>query len=44
MKEYDKDKPSKYIAYVDENNVYGGVMMDAIAFKEFKWMANIKAL
>lgn len=37
MKDYDKSKPSKYIMYFDLNNLYGGEMMKALPYKDFKW-------
>ena len=38
MKEYDKDKPSKYIMYLDANNLYGWAMSQYLPTGGFKWM------
>ena len=35
MKSYDNSKPSKYIMYLDANNLYGWAM---IPYSEFKWL------
>ena len=38
MKEYDKNKPSKYIMYLDANNLYGWAMSQYLPTGGFKWM------
>ena len=38
MKEYDKNKPSKYIMYSDANNLYGWAMSQYLPTGGFKWM------
>ena len=30
-------KPSKYITYLHENNLYGWVMTQHLSYGEFKW-------
>ena len=38
MKEYYKNKPSKYIMYLDANNLYGWAMSQYLPTGGFKWM------
>ena len=35
---YDPSRPSKYLAYLDANNLYGWVMMKPLPVGDFKWM------
>ena len=37
MKCYDKYKESKYIAYLDSNNVYGRAAKQPLPYKGFEW-------
>ena len=39
MKEHDKNMPSKYIMYLDANNLYGYAMSKYLPFGGFKWMS-----
>ena len=39
MKEHDKNMPSKYIMYLDANNLYGYAMSQYLPFGGFKWMS-----
>ena len=39
MKEYDEKAPSKYIMYLDANNLYGWAMSQYLPTGGFKWMA-----
>ena len=39
MKEYDEKAPSKYIMYLDANNLYGWAMSQYLPTGDFKWMA-----
>ena len=41
MKDYDPEKPSKYIQYLDANNLYGWAMSQSLPTGGFKWMSNI---
>ena len=41
MKDYDPDKPSKFIQYLDANNLYGWAMSQSLPTGGFKWMSNI---
>ena len=37
-KSFNKDKPSKYLQYLDANNLYGGAMCEKLPTGGFKWM------
>ena len=36
--EYDSDKPTKYITYLDANNLYGWAMSKPLPVNDFKWL------
>ncbi|XP_054720676.1 uncharacterized protein LOC129230303 [Uloborus diversus] len=38
MANYDPSSPSKYIIYLDANNLYGWAMSQPLPYGEFKWM------
>ena len=38
MKDYNKDEPSKYIMYLDANNLYGWAMSQYLPAGGFRWM------
>ena len=40
-KDYDKEKPKKYIIYLDMNNLYGHTMSQYLPYADFKWIKNI---
>ena len=40
MKEYDEKAPSKYIMYLDANNLYGWAMNQYLPTGNFKWMTD----
>ena len=40
MKEYDEKAPSKYIIYLDANNLYGWAMSQYLPTGNFKWMTD----
>ena len=40
MKEYDENAPSKYIMYLDANNLYGWAMSQYLPTGNFKWMTD----
>ena len=42
MKDYNKDKPSKYIMYLDANNLYGWAMSQYLPTGGFKWLKQNK--
>ena len=37
MNDYDLKKPSTFITYLDENNLYGLAMSEYLSYSEFKW-------
>ena len=41
MKDYNPDKPSTYIQYLDANNLYGWAMSQSLPTHGFKWMKNL---
>ena len=41
MKNYDPDRPSKFIQYLDANNLYGWAMSQSLPVGGFKWMTNL---
>ena len=40
IKEYDEKAPSKYIMYLDTNNLYGWAMSQYLPTSNFKWMTD----
>ena len=38
MKSYEKKKPTKYITYLDTNNLYGWAMSQYLPCSGFKWL------
>ena len=40
MKEYDEKAPSKYIMYLDANNLYGYSMSQSLPYNGFRWMTD----
>lgn len=42
MKNYDSSKPSKYIMYLDTNNLFGWAMSQCLPTGGFKWMSQKK--
>ena len=41
MKDYDLTKLSKYISYLDMNNLYGWAMSGYLLYGRFKWLKNV---
>ena len=41
MKNYDKNKESSYIRYLDANNLYGWAMSQTLPVNGFKWIKNV---
>ena len=44
MENFDELKPSKYITYLDANNLYGWAMSEKMPYKDFKWVENVQAI
>ena len=42
--DYNKNKESSYIQYLDANNLYGMAMSEKLLIKGFKWMADISGI
>ena len=40
MKEYNEKEPSRYVCYLDANNLYGYSMSQYLPTGNFKWMTN----
>ncbi len=38
LSDYNPNKPSKHIVYLDANNLYGWAMSHSLPYKNFKWM------
>ena len=41
MKNYDSNKPSSYLMYVDANNLYGYAMCKKLPYGNFKWIDDL---
>ena len=41
MNDYDPEKPSAFITYLDKNNLYGCVMSIYLPYGEFRWVKNV---
>ena len=41
MNDYDPEKPSTFITYLDKNNLYGWSMSKYLPYKEFEWLKNV---
>ena len=44
MKNYDKNKESSYIQYLDANNFYGRAMSQKLLVNGFKWVNDISGI
>ena len=44
MNDYNKNKESSYIQYLDANNLYGMAMSEKLPIKGFKWIADISRI
>ena len=44
MSDYDSNKPSTFITYFDNNNLYGWAMSEYLPYGEFKWLKNVNEL
>ena len=41
MNDYDPKKPSKFITYLDVNNLYGWTVSEYLPYGRFKWLKNV---
>ena len=41
MNDYDQEKPSTFITYLDKNNSYGWAMSKYLPYGEFRWVKNV---
>ena len=44
MSDYDSNKQSTFITYLDENNLYGWSMSEYLPYGEFEWLKNVDKL
>ena len=44
MCDYDPNKPSTFITYLDKNNLYGWAMSEYLPYGEFEWLKNVDKL
>ena len=44
MKNYDEEKESSYIQYLDANNLYGWAMSQKLPGRDFKWVKNVSRI
>ena len=41
INDYDPEKPSTFITYLDKNNLYGWTMSEYLPYGEFEWLENV---
>ena len=41
MNDYDPEKPSAFITYLDKNNLYGWSISEYLPYEKFEWLENI---
>ena len=41
LSDYDSNKPSTFITYLDKNNLYGCSMSEYLPYAEFEWLENV---
>ena len=44
MSDYDENKQSIFITYLDKNNLYGQAMSAYLPYGEFEWLKNVDKL
>ena len=44
MSDYDSNKQSTFITYLDKNNLYGWAMSEYLPYSEFEWLKNVDEL
>ena len=41
MSDYDSNKPSTFITYLDKNNLYDWTMSEYLPYSESEWLKNV---
>ena len=41
MNDYDSEKPSTFITYLDKNDLFGWSVSEYLPYKKFEWLENI---
>ena len=44
MSDYDFNKPSTFITYLDKNNLYGWAMSEYLPYEQSEWLKNVDEL
>ena len=44
MSDYDSNKQSRFITYLDKNNLYGWAMSEYFLYEDFEWVKNVDEL
>ena len=44
MNDYNSEKPSSFITYLDKNNLYGWTMSEYLPYEKFEWAKNVDEL
>ena len=44
MCDYDPNKPSTFMTYLDKNYLYGWAMSKYLPYREFEWLKNVDKL
>ena len=44
MSDYDLNKPSSFITYLDKNNLYGWAMSEYLPYGKFEWLKKLIVL
>ena len=44
MNDYNPEEPSKFITYLDKNNLYGWAMREYLPYKNFEWVKMLMSL
>ena len=44
MSDYDPEKPSTFITYLDKNNLYRWTMSEYLPYEKFEWLKMLMSL
>ena len=44
MNDYNSEKPSAFITYLDKNNLHGWTMSEYLLYEKFEWLKNVAEL